>query len=521
MELIKKNIHMDRIRYKSAGQVTLEEDMNIPDSKPDVAALIYDRGKVLIEEVKPTEDHVNVSGKLLFSVLYQTREEGQKLVCLEGKILFEEQLYMEGVQGSDTIEVCALLEDLNVDIINSRKLSVQALFSLKAQVEELYDEEVPVDIYFDETGTPLEYRKVKMELAQVAVRKNDIFRLKEEVSLPQNYPNIFHIIWDSITFEDVEFKLLADNISVQGEARVFVLYEGEGEEMPVCTYETLLPFSTSIECHGCTENMLADIRYGMGGKELEVRPDFDGEQRNIGLELVMDIHVKLYEEETMEVISDVYGVTKEAECMENTAELKKLLMRIGGKSKVTDRLKIKNPDARLLQLLHSEGEAEITDRRITEDGILLEGVLTVQIMYITGEDTAPYHCMEGVIPFSYTLEIPGIAIQDSFVLQASVGGLQVVMIDSEELDVKAILDFQAMVFRPVSQKLITDIKMSELNPDKVENLPGIVVYVVQPEDNLWNIGKRYYVPVNRIKEMNELVSDEICPGDKLLIVKGA
>ena len=71
------------------------------------------------------------------------------------------------------------------------------------------------------------------------------------------------------------------------------------------------------------------------------------------------------------------------------------------------------------------------------------------------------------------------------------------------------------------QMLISDIKVSELDMSKVSELPGMVVYVVRPEDNLWNIGKRYYVPVERIKEVNELSSDEVRAGDKLLIVKGA
>ena len=41
MELIKKNIHMDRIRTQAVSQVTLEEDMNIPDQKPDVSSLCF------------------------------------------------------------------------------------------------------------------------------------------------------------------------------------------------------------------------------------------------------------------------------------------------------------------------------------------------------------------------------------------------------------------------------------------------------------------------------------------------
>lgn len=521
MELIKKNIHMDRIKCRGNSQLTLEEDINIPDSKPDVADVIYEKGQIQIEEVKPTEDHVSIRGRLLFSVLYQTREEGEKLVSLEGKVPFEEQLYMEGVKAGDAVTVKSELEDMSVCVINSRKLSVQALFNLKGWVEELYDEEAPVDIYFEEGGAPLEYRKVKMDLAQIAIQKNDIFRIREEITLPQNYPNIFHIIWDSVTLEDVECKPHAENIAIQGDLRVFVLYEGEGENTPISTFETRIPFSGTVECHGCRDDLIGDITYSIGHKELEARPDFDGEERMLGLELVLDISIKLYEEETVEMISDVYGVSKEVETVNQDTVLKQLLMRIEGKCKVTDRLKVKNPEARVLQLLYSEGQLQIDSKAITADGIQIEGTLSVQILYVTGDDSAPYNSLKGTVPFEYTLEVPGITPLDSFSLSGNVGQLQAVMIDSEEMDIKAVLNFQAVAFRNLPIQLISDIKVADLDAEKVSELPGMVVYVVRPEDNLWNIGKRYYVPVEKIKELNELTSDEIKPGDKLLIVKGA
>ena len=77
------------------------------------------------------------------------------------------------------------------------------------------------------------------------------------------------------------------------------------------------------------------------------------------------------------------------------------------------------------------------------------------------------------------------------------------------------------MFRHTPHMLISDIRIAELDASKVEDLPGMVVYVVQPGDNLWNIGKKYYVSVDRIKAINELVSEDIMPGEKLLIVKGA
>ena len=46
MELMKKNIHTERIKSKALLQVPLETDINVSDAKPDVAKVIYDCGKM-------------------------------------------------------------------------------------------------------------------------------------------------------------------------------------------------------------------------------------------------------------------------------------------------------------------------------------------------------------------------------------------------------------------------------------------------------------------------------------------
>ena len=53
----------------------------------------------------------------------------------------------------------------------------------------------------------------------------------------------------------------------------------------------------------------------------------------------------------------------------------------------------------------------------------------------------------------------------------------------------------------------------------MEKLPGFAIYFVKEGDTLWQIGRKYYVSVDKIKEVNQLTSEDIAPGDKLLIVK--
>lgn len=514
MNLIKKNIHMDRVRNSNMSQVTVEEDLNLPEYKPDVSALHLEKGSLVIEEIRTGNDVVNIGGKLVYAILYHTREESSRLVALEGELPFEERIHMQGVIPTDTVVVEGEVEDLTIGMINSRKLSVQSLLCFHACVEELFDEEIPVSV--DEEGT-VEFRKLPISLSEIVVCKKDVYRKKEEMSLPSSYPNIFQILWSQVELRDLEFRVVEEKLNFQGDLQVFLLYEGEGEEHPIRSFETTVPVSGSLECSGCVEGMIPNVSYHLVQQELSIRPDFDGEERNIGLEIMLELHIRIYGEVNMEMLSELYGVTKEVTTDTEERKLKQLLSKVTGKMKLTDHISIDKGNTAVLQLLHSEGDVTLEQTKNVENGITVMGLLQVKLMYVTGDDETPYGSFSGTIPYEYTLEIPGMDETAEVDITPQLEQLQVMMLDGEEVDVKSVISFRTTVFRNVPVQMITDVTVTELDHVKMNTLPGIVVYFVKEGDNLWNIGKKYYVPVDRIREMNGLKDDELKLGQKLLI----
>ena len=346
MELIKKNIHMDRVKRSTVIQFTMEEDLNLPEDKPDISTLNLEKGEVVIEEIRPGTDEVTVRGKLGYAILYHTQETGSNLVLLSGALPFEEKIHMEGTLPSDTVAVNGTVEDFTVNMINSRKLNLQALLLLTARIEEIYDEELPVGIQGGSAGEGVEYRISPMEVTELSICKNDIFRKKEEIPLPSSYPNIYQILWSNVSLRDVEFKPQEEKLAVQGDIQVFVLYEAEGEERSIRSYETTIPLNGTLECQGCREELLPDIRYSLvrqehGQPELTIQPDLDGEERILGLECALELNIRLYEEEQIDILRDIYGVTKEVLADTRGASLRQVLAwadRDGTWQKELDRL---------------------------------------------------------------------------------------------------------------------------------------------------------------------------------------
>ena len=69
MELTKTSIHRNRQKEQVISQVTLDEDVIVPDTKADVEAVILDCAEVDLEEVRLMGKRLMVRGRLYFRVL--------------------------------------------------------------------------------------------------------------------------------------------------------------------------------------------------------------------------------------------------------------------------------------------------------------------------------------------------------------------------------------------------------------------------------------------------------------------
>lgn len=93
------------------------------------------------------------------------------------------------------------------------------------------------------------------------------------------------------------------------------------------------------------------------------------------------------------------------------------------------------------------------------------------------------------------------------------------MVSSGELEVKAVIQVHALVFARRNLSCITEITESPLDLDAVKALPGFLLYVAQPSDTLWDVAKAYRTTTERICELNSLASEDLRPGQKLILVK--
>lgn len=538
MELMKKSIYTDKIKAKAMLQIPLEEDINVSDTRPDVGRLVFTRGKVKIDEIKTGMNKIWVKGKLLFQILYEAEGKDSGMAGMEGELPFMEEIYMERVESQDRVICESALEDMRVNMINSRKLSVQAVISLKSRVEELVETKICTGIadYQMQTqskgipcveGEQLEYRRKQQEYLETAVCKRDLLRIHEESRVGSALPAIGSLLWKSVDVTQVEFKPLEEKLAVSGEMTLFMVYT---EEMSgkINWFETVIPFSGNVECQSCREGMIADVSYDIGHEEITVREDADGEARMIGIELALELEIKLLCKGETQVVADVYGVSCEVDTITQKSIMRKLHQDMYIEEKFTHNTKLEEAQPRPLQICHSDARMEIEDCGFGEDEITWKGTIQVRMLYLSGEEGSGFHTLEDSVPFRLTRQMLGIQdmqgseaelMTQCYALQPQLAQLHASLKDGNQIEWRGVIQIHMPLYDVNQEDILQEIQIGELDSQKLEKLPGFAIYFVKKGDTLWQIGKKYYVSVEKIKEINQLTSDEIKPGDRLLIVK--
>lgn len=520
MELTRRLLHMDGPEKSASKQVVLEDNVIIPDSNKDADRLLLDRGEIAIEEMMTDDDCVRVKGALLFRVLYFTEGTGDQtdhgISCMKGRLPFEEKLQMEGLKSGERVWLKSEVEELHVGLINSRKLNVRAIVELRATCAEMTQGEIPVALSGEEG---VEYRKRSVPVTGLVKKEQDLFRMKEEVEIPGSYPNIQTMIYWDASPGHVEFRTGEDQILVQGELKIFCMYLGDGESGELYHYETVVPFTGSLDCSGVREGMLLETEYEAESCELTVRPDYDGEERILGIEMALRLSYSIYEEDAVEMISDVYGVTCEVDTVCKPMTFRRLLQQGNGKCKLSGPFKCAREGASVYRVIHSSGELHLEGRELTENGILLSGRVCIRLLYEDSDETKKFDVIRGELPFEYLLETDAGDGKESCFVSASLEQLAVSVIDTDEVDVKCVIFFNGDVFQTWEEQVVEQLTPSALDTEKQSALPGIAVYRIREGESLWDIGKRYYVPVDMLMQTNDLTTQEVRAGDKILIVR--
>ena len=491
-------------KAKAFTQITLDDDYIIRDNKPDVVRVIYTKGDVVLEDVKEGNQVIWITGKLHFSSLYQSDDEDRRLESVMGDIPFQEKLVMDEIEDMDKLTIKVSVEDLSVGIINSRKLVVRAVLNITARSME----EETICLCGRIRENEFQQKTKEVPVLCLVEDKRDVVHLQKEMLLPNSRTNIGELIFYQVDFRNEEIELQGDRISLQMDAVVWVLYRSETTGEYEC-YEASVPVSGEMDC----KHMQGDEIFWATLKpleiELEPRSDYDGENRMLGLELAMSVDVQIYREENCEVLQDAYALDSELYMEREDVPFYQLLVKNVSKIRLMEQDRIEPNQERILQICGSSGSISIDRIQKRENGIQVEGLLNVHLLYNTTEDSLPFSHAMSQIPFEQFIEVAGMSDSVNYWVDAKLEQLQVNLLDNTEYEIKAVLEIGLFVMKKEGVSNVLSIAEEALDIETLQKQPGMIGCIRKDGEDLWDIAKKYHATEDNIIEI----------GNKVLVVK--
>ncbi|MCD8241645.1 MAG: DUF3794 domain-containing protein [Lachnospiraceae bacterium] len=517
MELERSYRNLVRRKGKAVSQTTLEEDLNVPDQKPDIFRIVHRQGEFRPDETRIEEGKVKARGIFLYRILYIGENHDRTAEILEGSIPVDETIFLNELEEGDILDFTWSIEDLHASAIHSRKANLKCVLEFTA--EAFRERPVPLALQPEEQSD-LYCKTDTVRLQQELIHKKDTLRVREDLNLPPGKPNIRRIIWRETRLQGTELRQEEGRLTVKGELNVFFLYESDLDDGRIQWMEQSVSFRNELECEECHAQISGCGTVSLQRCDMELQPDYDGEPRMIRVDAVLDLLLRYFEDQDCEVLSDAYSLSRDMISKRRTYDWEYVSRVADSRTRTSGRMKIGETEPKLLQVLASGADLHMDYTERNRQGLLTQGTLELWVLYAAEDDSQPLACVSRSFPFEHTIELPDTEEQEETQIKLGLDQLTVSMLDAQELEMKAVIQMQALFSHPESLCLLEGLEEEALDRERVKKLPGMVIHIVQPGESLWEIAKSHAATCRGVAELNGLGEGEPEPGSKLLLVKG-
>ncbi|NLY45878.1 MAG: DUF3794 domain-containing protein [Tissierella sp.] len=504
IEIIKGLMKVEEIKGASDDQTLVETEIYLNTNKQDIESILWVEARPEILNTKIIKDKLFVNGKVKFNLVYKSIDVEENINTLETTKDFKEELEIEGITEEMESQVRLNIDYIEYDLEENR-IDLRALVNLSSTVVETREIEAIKEI----TG------KENLQILEESITYKEVYgkdisyaNVKEEIKVDERKPAIERVIRFSIEAKELQTLVADDRMILSAEANVSMIYLGQNQ---VHHINESIPFNHFVEMPGVFKDSLGEVKLEVIEGIYEIIEDDSGELRLIDLEINIKVNGKVYDHKVIPLIVDVYSTKGKVNIEKDDIILLENVNTLTHEESLNIDIGID-----VQEVLDIRENFNIVEKRIIDDEIVIEGLLSVDIFYVEGT-TGNLRNFKEHFPCKSNIYFDG---NDGLVLDvdAKLGDMEF-EIKKDILSVDNQVKYNIHLNEEKSIQSIINIEETDELID-LSTKPSITIYIVQKGDILWDIAKRYNTTIEDILSSNNLESSyEINVGDKIIIEK--
>lgn len=501
VNLDKQVLNISKAVARDSQVIWIEQDILVPDTKPDVVKVIQATGIPMISNIEVLDEKIKITGEITYYILYRSVENNETK-GISMTYPFTQNINVKEAKKGMHARVEAVVRNIIYASPNERKISLKSEIIFKYILNDIKDIEIIKQI---DSENNIEFKMVEELIYNVVSTKKEIIDIEEDIVIPNTEPEIKEILKVGAKIDNAEYKVSYNKILTKGDLKLQLLYTTKLGETNL--YNIEFPFTGMIEFEDITDNSKFDIKYTL--KNLEVVLNKESNVINISAEITAD--VIMYEERQISYVNDFYSTNKELKYStedvvviknKNTVEKTINTKEVLGSAELNSKIVGYNVDTSYLTT------------KISSSNLYINGSLKANVL-IENTETNIIENKTYDILLDETISL-GKDIDEKYVdIKIDVRRENIVIANG---NIEANISLSVIVTIENVDKIIVVGNIEEVPQE--EDFTSMYMYIVKKGDTLWDIAKRYKTSVAKITNINNIEDEnKLDIGQKLLIIR--
>ncbi len=538
-------VQVTNITERSRTTILLEEDLLVPDTRPDLKEILDISGKVHLSsrELGPFtkgEDSVPLAGEIELQTLYLPEKTSVcgPVIATSNRISFREQWHTAVPEGA-VLTLDAQIEKIDFMVVNERKYRIKILLAITAR--ECRD--LQLEFFEGLANEEIQTLRHTVEMTSIALRKKDIFTVHEELELKDDAELPETILKQDISVVENYKQATAEKVVINGFIYINLLYTTASAGSPadetasgdsrsaethysspadpsaaVCSLHQLqhrveftqfIPLSQNRQWSGC------DVTFDSSDLRIKLTAGEDGKEV-LCLEGDIITWLELYHNTEKEIIIDGYHRQKDFVCDFEETVCRSLAGTSTGETSVREIISLETARDDVAQILHVSGTINGGVSHAEPGKIVTEGTLCGKLLCL-GSDGGIF-AISHELPFRCVTAVPYVRGSEIIRHKLYMKEMWAEKINNKQAEINAGILVCSEIMEPVPLRLLKNPAFEE-TPGHVTEPKPMVIYVAKEGDTLWSVAKRFKSHMDSIQQTNQMDDTRLQPGQKLLILQ--
>ena len=480
-----KDIRLPKMLYENYIEDKLEQDLIIPDYYCSAQKIVHCEANAVVLNSGVSDDKVILEGVCSWKILYLS-DEDKALHHISCERNFTEIFAADSAKGNLRYKIKT--KNVLCKLQSPTRADCKATLCIAVKVDGTESKRILAGA----SDSNVQLRQEDSPYFELALRCEKEFRISGE--LPLKYRKEYGVLKTNSEIIVRECKCFEGKALIKGICKSNVILLSK-EACEAETVEIETTFSQVFEAQTIEPGWMPCVHCKINESDATISSDGDDEILMVSNNIVADLDI--YSQKPITVVTDAYHLNKELICKKEKIEFYRDIQNIEIMTHLSQKAHLNTSD---MSVLYFESRAEIEKIDVGEGTMIIDGKLLVDFVYSLNEGVY-YNTFS--FPFQSTKPIEGEFESLKCEAVASVNNFGFLILSDNEMEISCDCRVLLTVYTLDIFEGITEIEAGENKSEEVLKTP-LVLYYGSKGEKIWDICKKYSVPVQAVVENNDI-----------------